>query len=159
MIKRKYEGQELVTEYENPPLIPGEEYRTTERIHGKAVYKRGNVNGGIEYRLEDETEWKQYTPAMGSVSMTLLWVNASPNSNFAPQTIELELSHYSHVGIEAKWVASDNWNEQEIKMFCKGSSKEGRMMGFVGADTNVVSRRITSISDTEIHLLMEKRVI
>lgn len=97
MIKRKYEGQELVTEYENPPLIPGEEYRTTERIHGKAVYKRANADGGIEYRLDGETEWKLYTAPMNNVSMNLLWVNDKPSENFGAKTIELDLSGYDAV--------------------------------------------------------------
>ena len=44
-------------EYVNPPMRLGVEYRTTERIDGKAVYKK-NDNGVIKYRLDGETEWK-----------------------------------------------------------------------------------------------------
>lgn len=55
------------TEWEivNPPMTQDEEYRTTERIAGKVVYKR-NVNGFIQYRLEGETTWKDYAKAMGA---------------------------------------------------------------------------------------------
>ena len=43
-------------EYINSPMKTGVEYRTTERIDGKAVYKK-NVSGAIQYRLEGETTW------------------------------------------------------------------------------------------------------
>lgn len=53
-------------EHVNPALTIGKEYRTTERIKGKAVYKK-NVDGVIHYRLEDETEWKPYADVVGAV--------------------------------------------------------------------------------------------
>ena len=53
-------------EYENPPLTLGVEYRTTERINQKAVYKRNN-NGIIEYRLDGDETWKPYAEAVGGV--------------------------------------------------------------------------------------------
>lgn len=54
----------------NPPLhTGGTEYRTTERIGRKAVYKRNN-GGVIEYRLDGETEWKPYATAVGAPSLT-----------------------------------------------------------------------------------------
>lgn len=96
-------------------------------------------------------EMLQLSSSVGATSMELLWENASPyGSYFEAQTIELDLSNYSHVGIEAKWVYYENWNEQEIKIFRKGSGIDGRMLEFVGADTGVVSRKITSISDSGI---------
>ncbi len=49
----------------NPPMTEGEEYRTTERIDGKVVYKK-NVNGVIQYRLEGETSWKIYANVVGA---------------------------------------------------------------------------------------------
>lgn len=54
-------------EWVNPPMALGVEYRTTERINGKAVYKK-NDNGVIKYRLDGETEWKPYASAVGGVS-------------------------------------------------------------------------------------------
>lgn len=48
-----------LSECANPPMELGVEYRTTERIQGKAVYKK-NDNGIIKYRLDGETEWKNY---------------------------------------------------------------------------------------------------
>lgn len=48
-------------ESENPPLEAGFEYRTTERIQDKAVYKRTSNHGRIEYRLDGETVWHPYT--------------------------------------------------------------------------------------------------
>ena len=52
-------------EWINAPMRPNVEYRTTERIDGKAVYKK-NVNGVIQYRLEGETTWKDYAQAVGA---------------------------------------------------------------------------------------------
>ena len=40
MIKKKYDGNKVVVEYENPMLEIGVEYRTTERFNGKAVYAK-----------------------------------------------------------------------------------------------------------------------
>lgn len=52
-------------EWVNPPMEIGVEYCTTERIKGKAVYKK-NVNGVIQYRLDGETDWKPYANAVGA---------------------------------------------------------------------------------------------
>lgn len=52
-------------EYDNPPMVLDVEYRTTERIKGKAVYKK-NISNVIHYRLEDETEWKPYSRVVGA---------------------------------------------------------------------------------------------
>lgn len=46
-------GDAIIEEWDNPPMIPGEEYRTTERIDGKAVYKKKS-GGFIYYRLEGD---------------------------------------------------------------------------------------------------------
>ena len=44
-------------EWVNPPMYEGVEYRTIERMYGKAVYRK--LSGGKEYyRLDGETEWK-----------------------------------------------------------------------------------------------------
>ena len=56
-------------EYVNPEMKAGLEYRTTERIDGKVVYKK-NVNGVIQYRLDGETTWKDYAAAVGAVAKT-----------------------------------------------------------------------------------------
>lgn len=60
-----YSGSFFPWEYETVNLEPNIEYRTTERIGGKAVYKK-NVNGVIQYRLDGETEWKPYANAVGA---------------------------------------------------------------------------------------------
>lgn len=49
----------------NPPMTEGEEYRTTERIDGKVVYKK-NENGVFYYRLEGQTSWKKCAVAVGA---------------------------------------------------------------------------------------------
>lgn len=56
-----------VVEWINAPMRTNVSYRTTERIDGKAVYKK-NVNGVIQYRLDGETEWKNYSQAVGAAA-------------------------------------------------------------------------------------------
>ena len=45
-------------EVENPPLLTGVEYRTTERYKGVAVYKKVDTAGNILWRAENETTWR-----------------------------------------------------------------------------------------------------
>lgn len=78
-------------DFEHPLMANGGEYRTTERLNGKAVYKR-YYNGVLYYRLEDETGWKLY-----SGTSIKLWENASRTSSFAAQTISLDLSAFDEV--------------------------------------------------------------
>lgn len=51
-------------EWDNPPMNLGVEYRTTERIGGKAVYKRNN-NGVVEWST-DQSTWHTYAAQMGA---------------------------------------------------------------------------------------------
>lgn len=44
-------------EYENPPMFPGVEYRTTERYHNVPVYKKVDTNGNILWRKDGESQW------------------------------------------------------------------------------------------------------
>lgn len=53
----KISGNWQPWEWVNPPMVPGVEYRTTERRNGVGVYKRLN-NGIVEYRLADSSTWK-----------------------------------------------------------------------------------------------------
>jgi hypothetical protein len=84
-------------EYINPPMASGAEYRTTDRIHAKAVYKKADANGSISYRLNGETAW--YPEKMG---MKLLWTNENHISTFNAQTISVALSGYQWVAIRYK---------------------------------------------------------
>lgn len=54
-----------VVEWVNPPLVSDVEYRTIERISGKAVFKK--MSGGVlTYRLYGETAWKPYRETLGA---------------------------------------------------------------------------------------------
>lgn len=64
--RRMFSGEWKPWEWVNPPMALGVEYRTTDRMAGKAVYKRNN-GGTIEYRLDGETEWKPYAAVVGAV--------------------------------------------------------------------------------------------
>ena len=58
-------GSTWTEEWLNPPMVADVEYRTTERMNGKAVYKRITSSGVLEYRLDGESEWKNYAVKMG----------------------------------------------------------------------------------------------
>lgn len=47
----------------NPPMAPGEEYRTTERYQGAVVYKKVDANGNILWRKETDTQWRLLSTA------------------------------------------------------------------------------------------------
>ena len=83
-------------EWVNPPMVKDVEYRTTERINGKAVYKK-NDGTNILYRLDGESTW--YPEKMG---MKLLWTNASHTSAFGAQSVSVALSGYQWVAIKYK---------------------------------------------------------
>lgn len=80
-------------EWINPPMEAGIEYRTTDRIGGKAVYKK-NVDGVIHYRLDGETTWQPYAKADGAATRVgvyaeftdLKWSDTVPYT----QTVEVE---------------------------------------------------------------------
>lgn len=88
MIKIKYDDDTLITEYENPPMIVGEEYRTTERINNKAVYKRLTSGGAVEYRLEGETEWKNYAVVLGAAPAGYGLGAVYPSVIYSPEELD-----------------------------------------------------------------------
>lgn len=57
---QKHDGTWNEWEWVNPPLVSDVEYRTTDRINGKAVYKKMSASGRLLYRLEDEETYKFY---------------------------------------------------------------------------------------------------
>lgn len=65
----KWDGVWQPWEWVNPPMAIGVEYRTTERVDGKPVYKK-NIDGMIHYRLDGETEYK---PLKESLSVNSLY--------------------------------------------------------------------------------------
>ena len=67
-------------EYENPPMKAGVEYRTTDRLDGKVVYKK-LVDGVIRYRLDGETEWNKYSAAVGAAPSGYGWGETSTSYN------------------------------------------------------------------------------
>lgn len=77
-------------EYYNPPLVSGFEFRTTERVNYKAVFKRwDSTKGVIECRLDGETTWKPYTDITGVVK------------------------HYTAT-VSTSWTASGNYSYQDV---------------------------------------------
>ena len=63
-------------EWVNPPMVDGTEYRTSERIGKKTVFKK-NVSGVIYYRIDGQSDWKPYAYAIGATPSTV-----------APATVE-----------------------------------------------------------------------
>lgn len=53
-------------EWISPPMMADVEYRTTERIDNKAIYKKKISSGEILYRLDGETEWRHQNDLVGA---------------------------------------------------------------------------------------------
>lgn len=68
-------------EWIDPILYDGTEYRTTERIDGKAVYKK-NVGGVIQYRLDGETAWKTYDALIVGADNTIHHTGNKPTGTY-----------------------------------------------------------------------------
>lgn len=65
LVRRCHNGT-WYEEWENPPFLEGVEYLTTDRIGGKAVYKKKDSSGAILYRLDGEDTWNKYNVLMGA---------------------------------------------------------------------------------------------
>lgn len=57
-------------EFQNPILLVGKEYRTTERYQNKAVYKKLDTDGVIKWRLDGETTWHTDKPISKSITLS-----------------------------------------------------------------------------------------
>lgn len=95
-----------------------------------------------EYALKSEVEG-----LTGGIQMELLWENASSTSEFAAQTVALDLSAYQFVGIFFRWTVTSEFADQPLAIQAKGTGM--RYIGGVGAGSNV-SRRIDDINDVGI---------
>jgi hypothetical protein len=104
--KRNSDGVWSEWEWVNPPMTPGVEYRTTERINGNTVYKKAESDGEILYRLDGESTWRR-----ARTIKKLLWQNASPASEFAKQDVSVDLSGCQRLIVD--FTANvENWNIQ-----------------------------------------------
>lgn len=50
-------GSTWIEEWENPPMVAGVEYRTTERYKGSSVFKKVDATGNVLWRKDGESEW------------------------------------------------------------------------------------------------------
>jgi hypothetical protein len=105
-IRHRYQDVWREWEYLNPPMLIGTEYRTTDRMHAKAVYKKADANGSISYRLDGETAW--YPEGTGIVK---LWANANPTSTFDAHKVSVDLSKYQMVAIEYRFNTTDDYRK------------------------------------------------
>ena len=80
-------------EWENPPMVQGVEYRTTEQMYDKAVYKRMSSSGFIEYLLDGETTWKRLSDLVGAASAASL-----PGSSVRNSDVEALGTKFINVG-------------------------------------------------------------
>lgn len=99
-------GTTWVEEWVNPTMAANAEYRTRERLLGKAVFKKADANGNVFYRLDGETTWYPER-----TQIVKLWQNASPTSTFAEPTISLDLSKYQMVAIEYRYNTTDDFKK------------------------------------------------
>ena len=51
-------------EYDNPPMVEGVEYRTTQRLNNRPVHLK-RENGIIKYRMDGDTAWTNYSYLTG----------------------------------------------------------------------------------------------
>ena len=68
-VRANLDGVWTEWEYVNPRMIADIEYRTTERIDGKAVYKKRDSNGIIMYRLDGDSTWTHGLPGVAPASI------------------------------------------------------------------------------------------
>ena len=120
-------------EWVNPPMATDVEYRTTERIDGKAVYKMKDSNGIVKYRLDGETTWNSYAPIFDAAPAGFglgKSVSAASDGNFdnclAPGWYHLNKSQ-TICGVTATyWMLhvvayADGTNVSEQHLYCSNS--------------------------------------
>ena len=71
MTRNLYEGLLKPIAWDNPPMIKGAEYRTTERYQGAVVYKKVDEAGNILWRAEYETSWHLLSSASAVAPATV----------------------------------------------------------------------------------------
>lgn len=85
------------------------------------------------------------TDINNKITMTLLWTNGSPSSTFASQTISLDLSSYTHIGVIFKQSNSVNYY-LPLAIYQKGLSGT-----FTAHSNGTLTRRsVTSINNTGV---------
>jgi hypothetical protein len=102
MRREMYNGTWGEWEYVNPPLMPNVEYRTIERVDGKAVYKKRDSNGVIMYRLDGSSTWTNGLPGAAPSGYGLGgygdWTNISAVRDLDYMKYNGWFSMYSTVG-------------------------------------------------------------
>lgn len=82
---------------------------------------------------------------VGAVSMEVLWVNASPNSEFPYQTVNLDLTLYSHVVVDCSFARDTVYSLSYL-----GQKNTTVLMDAADAGSDVLYMRHAAISDTGI---------
>lgn len=87
-----------------------------------------------------------------SGATTLLWTNPSPTSDFASQTISLDLKDYTFVAIELIFSKSTySSGERGIVILPKlNITSYAYVLIKSGSNLSAVGRQVTSITDTSI---------
>ena len=78
-------------------------------------YTTGSV--GTKWTRSGKTGWNVWVKSLdenNGIQMKKLWQNASPTSNFAAQTINLDLSEYDYVLIEIKSYVNYSFTENQL---------------------------------------------
>lgn len=128
----------IVTPNGYTSVVPNPEYGYLRYDEPQALTDEQKINVITALGLNTEQ------PETG-VQMELLWENASPSSNFAAQTVSLNLKEYSHIGVEPLLVVAYPYS-LGIFIF----SKSGRQARIRTHDGIFVHRGISSISDTGV---------
>lgn len=157
-LKRRYnlekETEINLSNYLSSDILPLEVGKGGTGIQAftKGSYLVGNGSSSLTEKTTEEVandieEYLTFDTSDLAKKPTLLWSNESPTSNFAAQTLELDLSGYSHVLIENSVTSgSSNTYIRRTELFQKGFTAT---MFNASHFTWMCSRRAT-VSDTGI---------
>lgn len=85
--RTKNNGMWSEWEWNNPPMATNQEYRTTERVNGKAVYKKRDSEYRMWYRLDGDTVWTEGIPG-AAPARTLQWIDVTTAGWYKVGTIK-----------------------------------------------------------------------
>ena len=80
---------------------------------------------------------------INSSALELLWTNPNPTSNFSAQTVELDLSEYTYVGITCRASTSVPGKRSELIFL----ANKGYVIELVGWDSSINSYRHATASE------------
>ena len=107
-------------------------------------FKFKSTNGKKQVSVDGGSTWENF-----SSGAELLWTNPAPNTDFAPQTISLNLSNYTHVAIEALYTSQGEPNDTYTKTLIEKNT-DGYISAYRMPDQSEFERRYTQVKNDRI---------